>query len=86
MGVIEFLAPAIACSDGGTAVSATVDGVSISCRLSSECLEGVNLGLRSRSALERLEARKDRLLSIAHKKISAGQILSGIVWIYTSGI
>ena len=44
LGVIEFIAPAIACGDGGTAVRAIVDGVGISCSFSSECLEDVNHG------------------------------------------
>ena len=86
LGVIEFIVPAIPCGDGGTAVRATVDGVSISCRFSSECLEDVNPVLRSKSALERFEASKDKLLSIAHKNISAGQISSVTVWIYKSDL
>ena len=86
LGVIEFLAPAIACGHGGIAVRATGGGIYILCRFSAECLEDVNPALRSRSALERFEASKDRLLSIAHKKISAGQISSSTVWIYTSDL
>lgn len=66
LGVIEFITPAIGCGDGGIAVRAIVDGVSISCRFSAECLEDVNPGLRSKSALDRFEASKDRLLGIAH--------------------
>lgn len=85
LGVINFIAPAIACCDGGIVVRATVDGVGISCMFSSECLEDVNHGQRSKS-LERSLAKKYSCLVSLTIKISASKILIGTNWIYTSDL
>ena len=86
LAVVEFVGPAVSTDDGGIAYRAKVDGETVSCRFSTECLQDVNPSLRSATLEQQFNASREKLLSIAEEKIRAGGILNGSVWVLTSDL
>lgn len=86
LAVIEFVGPAISTDDRGIAYRAKVDGKTVSCRFSMECLQDVNPILRSASPEQQFNASREKLHRIAEDKIRADGILNCSVWVLTSDL
>lgn len=80
---ISFIGPAIEADDGGVAYRAKLDGKTISCRFTAECLEDANPRLIGLSPVRLFEANSGKLLEIAHRKIRENEVESGVVWIFS---
>lgn len=86
LGLIELIGPAVPANDGGISYRARVDGKVISCHFSAECLEDADPTLTTEAPMIQFGSNLSRLLDITEKKIRAGQIHGGVVYIFTADL
>lgn len=83
---IEFPGPAVPIEGNGISFRAMVDGQTVACQFTAEALQDANPDLRSLLPMEQFSANQWRLLSVAEKKLRAGNITQGIVTIFAADI
>lgn len=80
---IEFPGPAVPAEDGGISYRTLVDGETVACKFSTEALQDVNPDLTMSSSAVQFEPSQARLLEVAERKIRAGNLVDGVVHIFT---
>ncbi len=78
---VEFIGPAQPAQDGGLTCFAIVNGERVKCHFTWEALVECGNLRQPATAEDLFDAGQMRLLDIATRKISAGEIDDGMVWV-----
>jgi Protein of unknown function (DUF1488) len=78
---VEFIGPAQPAQDGGLTCFAMVDGERVKCHFTWDALVDCGQLTQPATAEDLFDAGRSRLLEIATRKIGAGEIDDGMVWV-----